>query len=124
MRRQVPYEQQDLAIYLIDHLAGSVAAAIQLLEDVETAYADTPLAPFFVELRTDITADRRQLQGLMDRLKIVESRPRKISAWLTEKFIELKLRVDDSARGSLRLLASLAGLANAESFEHLGEVVA
>jgi hypothetical protein len=52
-----------LATYLIDHLAGAVAA-IQLLEDLETTYADTPLASFFVELRTDITADRRQLQGL------------------------------------------------------------
>ena len=47
-----------LATYLIDHLAGA-AAAIQLLKDLETAYADTPLARFFVELRTDIEGDRR-----------------------------------------------------------------
>ena len=40
-----------------------------------------------------------------------ESRPRKVSAWLTEKFTELKLRLDDSARGPLRLL---------ESFEVVG----
>ena len=91
-----PVTNKYLATYLIDHLAGA-AAAIQLLKDLETAYADTPLARFFVELRTDITADRRQLQGLMERLQVVESRTRKISAWLTEKFIELKLRVDDSA---------------------------
>jgi hypothetical protein len=43
----------------------------------------------------------------MDRLQIVESRPRKVSAWLAEKFIELKLRVDDRALGPLRLLESL-----------------
>jgi len=30
-----------------------------------------------------------------------------VSAWLTEKFTELKLRLDDSARGPLRLLESL-----------------
>jgi len=43
----------------------------------------------------------------MDRLQIVESRPRKVSAWLTEKFIELKLCMDDRALGPLRLLESL-----------------
>ena len=43
----------------------------------------------------------------MDRLQIAESRPRKVSAWLTEKFTELKLRLDDSARGPPRLLESL-----------------
>jgi hypothetical protein len=95
-----------LEIYLIDHSAGSIAA-IELLGDLETAYADTALARFFVDLRTDIEADRRQLQGLMDRLQIVESRSRKVSAWLTEKFSELKLRIDDSACGPLRLLESL-----------------
>jgi hypothetical protein len=101
-----PVTNKYLATYLIDHLAGAVAA-IQLLEDLETTYADTPLASFFVELRTDITADRRQLQGLIERLHVVESRTRKVSAWLTEQFIELKLRVDDSASGPLRLLESL-----------------
>jgi hypothetical protein len=30
-----------------------------------------------------------------------------VSAWLTVKFIEVKLRFDDSARGPLRLLESL-----------------
>lgn len=95
-----------LATYLIDHLAGSVAA-LELLEDLKAAYADTALAGFFAELQTDIASDQRQLQGLMDRLQIVESRPRKVSAWLTEKFIELKLHLDDRARGPLRLLESL-----------------
>lgn len=80
---------------------------MELLGDLETVYAETGLAHFFVELQTDIEADQRQLQGLMDRLQIVESRPRKVSAWLTEKFIELKLRIDDGACGPLRLLESL-----------------
>jgi hypothetical protein len=95
-----------LATYLIDHLAGSVAA-LELLEDLEAAYAKTALAGFFAELRTDITADRRQLQSLMGRLRIVESRPRKVITWLTAKFIELKLQLDDRSRGPLRLLESL-----------------
>ncbi len=43
----------------------------------------------------------------MHRLKISDSRPRKLSAWLAEKLIELKLCVDDSPHGPLRLLESL-----------------
>jgi len=95
-----------LATYLNDHLAGSVAA-IELLEHLEAAYADVEIARFFAELQGNIAAERRELHGLMDRLQIAESRPRKVSAWLTEKFTELKLRLDDSARGPLRLLESL-----------------
>jgi hypothetical protein len=97
---------QYLATYLIDHLAGSVAA-LELLEDLKAAYGNTALANFFAQLRTDIAADREELQVLMDRLQIVETPPRKVIAWLTEKFVELKLRLDDRARGSLRLLESL-----------------
>jgi hypothetical protein len=95
-----------LATYLNDHLAGSLAA-IELLEHLESAYASTKLASFFGELRTEISADRQELQRLMARLDITESRPRKLSAWLTGKITEVKLRLDDSARGPLRLLESL-----------------
>jgi hypothetical protein len=95
-----------LATYLNDHLAGSLAA-IELLEHLETAYAATHLASFFVELRREISADRQELQRLMDRLEVSESRPRKLSAWLTGKLTEIKLRFDDSPCGALRLLESL-----------------
>jgi len=95
-----------LATYLNDHLAGSVAA-VELLEHLEAAYADTDLARFFVELRREISADRKDLQCLIDRVRVTKSRPRKVSAWLTAKFTELKLRLDDSARGPLHLLESL-----------------
>jgi hypothetical protein len=94
------------ATYLNDHLAGSVAAT-ELLKHIEAAYADMEIARFFAELRRDIAMDCRELHGLMDRLQVAESRPRQASAWLTEKFTELKLRLDDSARRPLRLLESL-----------------
>ena len=97
---------QYLATYLIDHLAGSVAA-LELLEELKATYADTALTNFFTQLQTDIAADREELQTLMDRLQIVENQPRKVIAWLAEKSIALKLRVDDNARGPLRLLESL-----------------
>jgi hypothetical protein len=46
------------APYLIDHLAGS-AVALELLEDLATAYAGTALASFFVEFQNDIAADQQ-----------------------------------------------------------------
>ncbi len=58
-------------------------------------------------MRADISADRQELQSIMDRLEIDESRPRKASAWLTEKFTEIKLRLDDPTGGDLRLFESL-----------------
>ena len=95
---------ENLAIYLNDHLAGSVVA-IELLERLEAAR--TYMAPTLAQLRADIEADRAELRELMRQLQIAESRPRKVTGWITEKFSQLKLRLDDPAGGSLRLLESL-----------------
>lgn len=95
-----------LASYLNDHLSGSVAA-IELLEHLQGAYAGSELEHFFAELRNDIEADRQELKRLMDRLKIPQSGTRKAGAWLAGKLAELKMRLDDSAHGPLRLLESL-----------------
>jgi hypothetical protein len=100
---------EHLATYLNDHLAGSVVA-VELMENLEAIYADTPVAEFIARLRADVEADRVELKVLMGRLQISESRTRKASAWLTEKFTELKLRLDDSTHGDLRLFESLEAL--------------
>jgi hypothetical protein len=100
---------EHLATYLNDHLAGSVVA-LELLEHLESSYAGTPLESFFKDLTAEITADREKLEGLMSQLEITESRPRKASAWLTEKVTALKLLLDDPADGDLRLFESLEAL--------------
>jgi hypothetical protein len=97
---------EQMATYLNDHLAGSVVA-LELMEHLEAAHAGTPLESFFAQLRADVTADRHELEGLMERLQITESLTRKATAWLTEKFTEIKLRVDDPAGGALRLMEAL-----------------
>lgn len=97
---------EHLATYLNDHLSGSIAAN-ELLEHLESAYAGKGLELFFAELRKDIEADRKELERLMERLEIAQSRPRKAGAWIAGKFAELKMRLDDSARGPLKLLESL-----------------
>ena len=100
---------EHLATYLNDHLAGSVVA-VELMDNLETAYKETPIANFVNGIRMEVEADQRELQELMSRLEISESRTRQVSAWLTEKLTELKLRLDDSAHGNLRLFESLEAL--------------
>lgn len=98
-----------IATYLNDHLAGSVVA-VELMENLETVYAGQPIADFIAKLRADIEVDIRELEDLMGQLQVSESRTRKASAWLTEKFTQLKLRLDDPAHGDLRLFESLEAL--------------
>jgi hypothetical protein len=101
---------EHLTTYLNDHLAGSVVA-LELLDNLTSTYSEADLNAFFRQLRTDIAADRDELQELMERLNIGESRTRKATAWMTEKMTELKLRFDDPESGVLRLFESLEALA-------------
>ncbi|HKG20564.1 MAG TPA: hypothetical protein VKC34_01580 [Blastocatellia bacterium] len=101
---------EHIATYLNDHVAGSVVA-LELLELLEAAHAGTPLERFAAELRADVAADRQVLEEFMGQLNIARSRTRQATAWLTEKFTELKLRVDDPAGGALRLLEALEAVA-------------
>ena len=80
------------------------------MENLETVYAGRPIADFIAKLRADIEVDILELEDLMGQLQISESRTRKASAWLTEKFTQLKLRLDDPAHGDLRLFESLEAL--------------
>ncbi|MGH7930337.1 MAG: hypothetical protein ACREQV_21380 [Candidatus Binatia bacterium] len=102
--RQLNLAEGHLATYLNDHLAGAVTA-IQLLESLENTHAD--LKPELAALRTDIEQDDIELKALMQRLNIAERRGREFGGWLAEKATQLKLRIDDRAAGSLRLLESL-----------------
>lgn len=100
---------EHIATYLNDHLAGSVVA-LELLDHLTATYSEADLTAFFRQLRADIAADREELEELMERLNIGESRTRKASAWMAEKMTELKLRFDDPKGGPLRLFESLEAL--------------
>lgn len=100
---------EHLAIYLNDHLSGSLAA-VELLEHLQTAYSGSELGKVFAELRSDIESDREELKRLMEQLQITQSSSRKAGAWIAEKLAELKMRLDDSAHGPLRLLEGLEAL--------------
>ncbi len=98
--------QKHLATYLNDHLAGAVVA-LELLAHLERLYPATPLARFCVALRGEIAADRAELEGIMARLDIARSVPRRAAAWLSEKMSQVKLRLDDLSGGPLLLLEAL-----------------
>jgi hypothetical protein len=99
-----------LTTYLNDHLAGSVAA-LEVLGYLARAHHGKPEFSFFAELRADVSADRDDLRSIMNRLHVTESRPRKLTGWLTEKITQLKLRFDDPLEGSLRLLEAIEAVA-------------
>jgi hypothetical protein len=101
-------DQQHLATYLNDHLAGSVAA-IKLLEELEDQTGPDATA-MLSSLKADILADQRELEGLMTRLHVRQSPPRKAAAWLSEKLAEFKLKLDDKSFGPLWLLEALEAL--------------
>ena len=94
-----------IAIYLNDHLAGSVTA-LQILDSLLKRQTGTPLERDLVELKNEIADDRRELEILMARLHIPESSTRKTAAWFSEKLYELKAQVDDPS-GQLFLLEAL-----------------
>ncbi|CAN5325095.1 hypothetical protein BH10PLA2_BH10PLA2_33210 [soil metagenome] len=92
-----------LATYLADHLAGSVVA-LELLEHLEKTHTEADLRSFFADLRADIGSERQELEKLIRRLETSVGFVRSTVAWFAEKAGRLKLRLDDVANGSLRLL--------------------
>src|SRR5215207_709288 len=92
-----------LAIYLNDHLAGSVIA-LEMLKDL----ADDPE---IAQLREEILADREVLERLLARTGAEISQPRQAAAWLSEKLGDVKLYLDDPDQGSLRRVEMLETIA-------------
>jgi hypothetical protein len=101
---------KQLAIYLNDHLAGSVAA-IELLDHLIKDQAGQRLEKFLVDLRDEIDRDREVLRDLIQKLDLGESAVRKAGAWLVEKLVEAKVLLGGSEIGGLGLLQALEVLA-------------
>jgi hypothetical protein len=99
-----------LAIYLNDHLAGSIGA-LEMLDDMIETHQGKSLESLLRNLRKAIDADQRTLKKLMNYLDIKESGVRKASAWLAEKLSRTKLRTGDLGKPNLALLQSLETLA-------------
>ena len=79
-------DQEALAVYLRDHLAGSEAA-----RDMLQRAARGTDGEFYSGLDREIGEDQQVLQDLIAHLGAGESLLKKAGAWLSEKFTRLKL---------------------------------
>jgi hypothetical protein len=96
-----------LGIYLNDHLAGS-GAALELLAALRNAGGPDQ---WVADLRAEIAVDRYELEELMQNARIAPSTTRQAAAWVSEKLVQLKTRVDDPGGGVLRRLELIEALA-------------
>jgi hypothetical protein len=99
-----------LAIYLNDHLAGSVVG-VELCKRARASNQGSELGKALAEICTEIEADHRTLRQLMERLHVEESRVKPAAAWVAEKLGRLKLN------GQLRGYSPLSRVVELESLE-------
>lgn len=102
--------KKNLAIYLKDHFAGS-EAALAILDHIEAVHGSGPAATMARTLRPQFEGERDVLKELLLRLNDETSAPRRVFGWLSEKGLELKLKVDDAGGGALHLLEAVEALA-------------
>lgn len=101
---------KELATYLNDHLAGSVAA-IELLDHLIKEQAGQRLEKFLTDLCDEISADQQVLRDLIHKLGFEESAVRKTGAWVMEKLARPKMDVAGDEGGGLGVLQALEALA-------------
>ena len=101
--------QENLASYLADHLAGSVAG-VDLASHLIEAASHPQSRTFLVELKKDIEADQKELQDIMARAEIKQSGFRKAAGWFAEKASWSKLTAAGANEGELGWLEGLEAL--------------
>jgi hypothetical protein len=79
-----------LAIYLNDHLAGSVVG-VELSRRARASNKDSELGEVLGQICAEIEADQRTLRELMEHLRIPADKVKSHAAWLGEKLGRLKL---------------------------------
>jgi hypothetical protein len=103
-------EEKYLAIYLNDHLAGSVAG-IELAKRAAGNNEGTPVGEFLEQLVVDIDEDRAALEAIMDELGVRKDLLKDAAAWMAEKVGRLKLNGKIIGFSPLSQLVELEGLA-------------
>ncbi len=98
-----------LAIYLNDHLAGSIAGA-ELAKRTLDNNKGTEYEAFLARLVDDIRADQTKLEDLMERSGIARSPVKPGLAWAAEKIGRLKLNGAITGYSPLSRLIELEGL--------------
>jgi hypothetical protein len=100
---------EPLAIYLDDHLAGSVAA-LNLMEELADMCRGRPLEAKLRQLHADVSDEQNLLRELLARIKGQVNPLKQATAWLSEKLGEGKLALAARAHPELATLQGLESL--------------
>ncbi len=98
-----------LTVYLNDHLAGSVFGS-QLARRALGANRGTEFETFLVELMSAIDEDRREIEGIIDRLEVPTDRIKVAAGWLGEKVGRVKPNGQLRGYSPLSRMLELEGL--------------
>ena len=101
--------QQNLAVYLNDHLAGSVGA-LGLFDRIRRVSDEDGVARRVREVREAVREDQQVLEEVRRRLGIRRSRLRNVAASLAQKLSSAKFRLEASKHGEVQLLHALDSL--------------
>jgi hypothetical protein len=99
-----------LALYLNDHLAGSVAA-LHMMEELAEHERGSPLEEKLLALRAEAAEEQEMLRDLLARIDAGESRLKQAAAWIAEKVGQGKLAVAARHHPALATLQGLESLA-------------
>ena len=100
---------EPLAIYLEDHLAGSVAA-LRLMEELAEVDRGTPLETTLRRLHAEVSEEQRGLRELLARIDARPSALKQAAAWVSEKVGEGKLALAARSHPALARLQGLESL--------------
>ncbi|HVS66720.1 MAG TPA: hypothetical protein VMT85_24815 [Thermoanaerobaculia bacterium] len=101
--------QQNLALYVNDHLAGSVGA-VKLFDRIRRVSDDDGLVDRVQEVQEAVRKDQQVLDDVRRRLGIRRSRVRNLAASLAQKLSSVKFRLEASKQGEVQLLHALDSL--------------
>jgi hypothetical protein len=100
---------EPLAVYLEDHLAGSVAA-LRLMEELADRHRGQPVEPKLRQLHAEVSEEQRGLRDLLARIEAGPSPIKQAAAWLSEKVGEGKLALASRHHPALATLQGLESL--------------
>jgi hypothetical protein len=102
-------EQKLLAVYLNDHLAGSVLGS-ELMRRVARENRGSPLGAFLEQLLEDVLRDKQTLESVLEATAVRRSPIKPRVAWALEKVGRLKLNGRIREYSPLSRLLELEGL--------------
>jgi hypothetical protein len=102
-------DRDALAIYLNDHLAGSVAA-LRMMDRVSSFHGPSAIGETFRTLRRGVEADQAVLHDLLARIEAPESVIAKAAGWMGERVSRLKLGVDRADDSGVMLFEAIEAL--------------